>query len=85
MSHGNKYNGEPSQMAIVRIHHDITATKKEILEGIHVVVDESDITKFHAIIEGPDETPYSGGMFYFHIQMPNDYPFSPPKVSFELM
>lgn len=68
--------------AIIRIKNDIAITKKEILEGIHVVSDEADITQFHAIIEGPSDTPYAGGIFYFHIKMPNNYPWTPPLVSF---
>lgn len=71
--------------AITRIKNDIATTKKEILEGIHVVCDETDITQFHAIIEGPSDTPYSGGIFYFHIKMPYDYPWSPPTVSWKLV
>lgn len=71
--------------AITRIKNDIATTKKEILEGIHIVSDEADITQFHAIIEGPSDTPYAGGIFYFHIKMPNDYPWSPPTVSLKLI
>jgi hypothetical protein len=70
----------PDALTIRRVHQDITCAKTEILEGIHVHPDEQDMMVFHAIIEGPADTPYAGGFFYFYIKMPNGYPMSPPVV-----
>jgi ubiquitin-conjugating enzyme E2 Z len=43
---------------------------------------EDDITKIHALITGPFDTPYEGGFFHFYIRCPADYPLSPPLVRF---
>ena len=29
------------------------------------------------------DTPYEGGIFYVDIQIPQDYPFKPPKMKFD--
>ena len=33
-------------------------------------------------IKGPDDTPYSNGVFHIDIIITPDYPFSPPKMKF---
>jgi ubiquitin-conjugating enzyme (huntingtin interacting protein 2) len=34
-------------------------------------------------IFGPKDTAYEGGTFYVNIEIPNDYPFKPPKMKFD--
>jgi len=42
---------------------------------------ENNLYKWKATIIGPPETPYEGGIFKFDIELPKNYPFSPPIVT----
>jgi ubiquitin-conjugating enzyme E2 D/E len=43
---------------------------------------ETSPLRWAASIEGPDGSPYEGGVFRLDITVPCDYPFQPPSVSF---
>ena len=42
--------------------------------------DSANVLRFHALVSGPEGTPYEGGSFYFIVQFPPDYPMSPPRL-----
>ena len=46
------------------------------------VTDENDIFKWTALLKGPQDTPYAGGMFELALVCPPSYPLAPPKVTF---
>jgi ubiquitin-protein ligase len=48
--------------------------------GIYYIPDESDAMKGTAMLVGKEGTPYVGGFYFFDVQFPDDYPFSPMKV-----
>ena len=42
--------------------------------------DSNNLFKWNAMIQGPEGTPYAGGMFSIDIKFPKNYPFTAPKV-----
>jgi len=74
-----------SKNSLMRIaRNDMRSVEKMDLAslGIHVHFQEDDITKAVAIIIGPPGTPYEDGILFFRIRFPQNYPFSPPKVTY---
>jgi len=45
-----------------------------------VLVNKQDL--FSVMIQGPSRTPYEDGLFFFDVQLPSDYPNSPPVFFF---
>ncbi|KFO05236.1 UBE2Z enzyme, partial [Centropus bengalensis] len=62
------------------LFRDIMSIYKEPPPGMFVVPDPHDMTKIHALITGPFDTPYEGGFFLFLFRCPPDYPIHPPRV-----
>eukprot|EP01062_Namystynia_karyoxenos_P017639 TRINITY_DN16518_c0_g1_i3.p1 TRINITY_DN16518_c0_g1~~TRINITY_DN16518_c0_g1_i3.p1 ORF type:complete len:317 (+),score=97.63 TRINITY_DN16518_c0_g1_i3:86-952(+) len=64
-----------------RIMKDLSTLYRDPLPGIVVIEDPAGCTNVvHALVHGPEGTPYEGGFFYFIVQCPADFPFEPPRV-----
>lgn len=69
---------------IKRLLKDVRQLIKHPLydNNIYYSHDDNDITKGYAMIIGPSDTPYFGGYYFFKLDYPIDYPFTPPKVTY---
>ena len=66
-----------------RILEEYKSFQNEQMEHISAgPIDDSDVYKWKAIIHGPQNTPYRNGVFELKIEIPKNYPFSPPHVQF---
>jgi len=57
-------------------------SQSEPVEGIAVELKDDNLHEWRVYIEGPKETLYEGGIFQLMMKFPNDYPMSPPTVTF---
>jgi ubiquitin-protein ligase len=51
--------------------------------NIYLEFDEANILKAKALIIGPEDTIYFGGLYFFDIEFPNNYPHIPPIITYK--
>lgn len=67
-----------------RLIRDITDIYKNPLvdEGIYYQHDDANMLRGYAMIFGPEKTPYQYGVYLFKFDFPDNYPQSPPKLTY---
>ncbi|KAG7469276.1 hypothetical protein MATL_G00127370 [Megalops atlanticus] len=64
------------------VYKEVTALAADPPEGIKIYPSEEDITELHTAIEGPEGTPFAGGIFRMRLVLGKDFPAAPPKGYF---
>ena len=55
----------------------------EPIEGVSIALQGDDTAKWDVKIQGPQGTPYEGGVFMAFIDFSDNYPFKAPKAQFK--
>jgi len=71
----------PPKNILARVAKDIHKLVKEKIEGIQMDIND-DLTDIRARIDGPQGTPYEGGVFNVRLVLSKDFPRTPPKGFF---
>ena len=72
-----------ASVAQKRLFHEYKNLSTNPPEGITAgPVSEDDMFYWEALIQGPEGTPFEGGVFAAELKFPKDYPLSPPTMKF---
>ena len=65
-----------------RLTKELAEFHKNSPEWCTVGTVDDDLMHWNAMIVGPEDTPYNGGVFNIDLQFPTEYPFKAPKIKF---
>ncbi len=71
-----------SKRLIKRIQKDIKELYDNPIENVHFKINEDNMCNLQFMVVGPEDTPYEYGYFVFDLNIPDNYPFVPPKVKY---
>ncbi|GFE54239.1 ubiquitin-conjugating protein [Babesia ovis] len=66
-----------------RLERELNDIQKDLGGPVDAHTIDGNIFTWRGYINGPIQTPYEGGCFILAIQIPEDYPYNPPKIHFE--
>jgi ubiquitin-conjugating enzyme E2 H len=55
---------------------------KLMMSDYKVELVEDNISEFHVVFKGPPESPYEGGVWRVHVELPEAYPYKSPSIGF---
>lgn len=72
-----------TSVASKRLFHEYKALSNDPPDGITAgPINEDDMFVWEALIQGPEGTPFEGGIFPAELRFPKDYPLAPPTMRF---
>ncbi|KAK8761388.1 hypothetical protein V5799_027346 [Amblyomma americanum] len=78
----HSHQEDPPRPSLLSVTKDIADFFTDPPPGILISHEEGDVTKIHALIIGPQGTPYEGGFFRLRLKCPGYYPTSPAATLF---
>lgn len=68
---------------VKRLQKELLDIQRNDIPNLSAGLVGENLFEWEAVILGPIETPYEGGIFNLNISIPSNYPFKPPIVIFK--
>jgi ubiquitin-conjugating enzyme E2 H len=52
------------------------------MSDYEVTLVNDNMSEFYVRFKGPDETPFQGGTWKVHVELPDQYPYKSPSIGF---
>ncbi|KAL5530145.1 UBC8 [Sanghuangporus sanghuang] len=59
-----------------------TDVMKLLMSDYEVTLVNDNIQEFYVRFHGPEETPFAGGVWKIHVELPDQYPYKSPSIGF---
>ena len=64
-----------------------TRTERDVMKLLMsnyevTITDENNHNDFYVLFSGPSDSPYEGGIWKVHVQLPENYPYKSPSIGF---
>ncbi|KAI9332717.1 ubiquitin-conjugating enzyme/RWD-like protein [Zopfochytrium polystomum] len=79
---GSAAAAAPATTANARLRRELQSLATDPPMHCSLWPDENEMTVIHADMDGPENSPYAGGVFRLQVRVPDRYPFQPPQVQF---
>jgi len=60
-----------------------TDVMKMLMSDYEVTLVNDNMQEFYVRFKGPEETPFAGGLWKIHVELPDQYPYKSPSIGFE--
>ncbi|KAG9122510.1 hypothetical protein FRC07_001069 [Ceratobasidium sp. 392] len=67
---------------IRRVQKELKEIQDNPIQGLKVEPEEDNLLVWNCTIKALDESPYKKGTFKYKVELPDEYPFKPPVVTF---
>ncbi|KAA1471321.1 ubiquitin-conjugating enzyme [Dentipellis sp. KUC8613] len=68
--------------ALRRIQKELRDLNSKPLDGVEVDPNEDNLFLWNCLVKAAPDSPYKGGTFRFKLELPDNYPFKAPTVTF---
>ena len=67
---------------LAREFKEVITSSEASSSGVRLEMIDDDLSHLRGEVRGPPDTPYDGGIYELAIDIPDSYPFQPPRVKF---